>query len=216
MTINLMGDRDIEWGWVFARLPDARDAAAGGGRPRALDFGCGKSFCGLVAALRGYDVTCLDLDPPPRFHGHPHLHLLKGDLLTLQWPAASVDLVINCSTVEHVGLAGRYGVDRDDTDGDLRAMSTLHTLMRPGAAMLLTLPVGRDAVFPPMCRVYGEVRLPRLLDGFTLVEEAFWVKDAENRYVPGPRAAALAFEASAGDSDPMENRYALGCFVLRR
>jgi hypothetical protein len=88
--------------------------------------------------------------------------------------------------------------------------------MKPSAIMLLTVPVGQDAVFAPLCRVYGRERLPRLLAGFAMEREMFWVKDAENRWVQCDRETALSFEASAGSWDPLRNVYALGCFVLRK
>lgn len=208
---NLAGDRDIEWGFVFAHLPapPRPDAAA-------LDFGPGRSFVGLVLALRGYDVTSIDRQPHERPYLHPRLRHLTADLLEADLPAEHYDLVINCSTVEHVGLAGRYGIDTPRPDGDLQAMARLHTLMRPGATMLLTVPVGRDAVFQPMCRVYGPGRLPRLIERFDVVHQAYWVKDADNRWVHADPDEALAFEAHAGDPDPLRNCYALGGFVLRR
>lgn len=211
-AINLAGDRDIEWGWVFAHLPPGSPAPGSGGGA-ALDFGPGKSFVGLVLAMRGYDVTTIDMEDRDRPFSHPRLHHLVGDVLTADLPG-DLDLVVNCSTVEHVGLAGRYGVTTDDADGDLAAMARLRSLMKPAATMLLTVPVGRDAVFVPMCRVYGTQRLPRLLDGFAVQREGYWVKDSANRWIQTDRAAALDFPAHAGDPDPLRNCYGLAGFVL--
>jgi len=89
-------------------------------------------------------------------------------------------------------------------------------LMKPGGVMLLTIPVGQDAVFAPLTRVYGKERLPRLLDGYIVEKEAFWVKDQENCWVQADKETALSFQASAGSWDPLQNVYAIGCFVLRR
>jgi len=209
--VNLLGDRDVEWSWVAAQMP------AGPGE--ALDFGPGGSYpggsyLGLLAAQRGFNVTAVDLELVERPYRHPGLSFVQGDLLKLPLPSGRFDLVINCSTVEHVGLAGRYGVSEPLPDGDVRAMTLLRGLMKPGGIMLLTIPVGRDGVFAPLCRVYGRERLPRLLGAFLVKGEAFWVKNQENRWLPSDRETALAFEASAGSWDPLRNVYALGCFVL--
>lgn len=205
---NLLGDRDIEWSWVGAQVPD---------RPgTALDFGNGGSFLGLMAAQKGYTVTAVDLGSVQWPYLHPHLHFVQGDILDLPLPTAHFDLVINCSTVEHVGLVGRYEVAESRPDGDLEAMDHLRNLMATDGIMLLTIPVGQDAVFPPMCRVYGKARLPRLLAGFAVKREVFWVKDDQNRWVICERDAALGFAASAGSWDPMQNTTALGCFVLKK
>jgi hypothetical protein len=88
--------------------------------------------------------------------------------------------------------------------------------MKPGGVLLLTVPVGRDAVFAPLCRVYGAQRLPRLLEGYRVEKEVFWVKDSRNRWLLADKEKALKFKASAGSWDPLQNVYALGCFVLRK
>ena len=206
--VNLLGDRDIEWSWIASQMPS--------GPGEALDFGPGGSHLALIAAQRGFNVTAVDLEPVRWPYVHPRLRFIQGDIPKLSLPKEHFDLVINCSTIEHVGLGGRYGVTENRPDGDLEAMARLRDLMKPGGIMLLTIPMGQDAVFAPICRVYGKERLPRLLDGYAVEKEVFRVKDEENRWVPCDRETALNFEASAGSWDPLQNVYALGCFVLRR
>jgi len=203
--LNLWGDRDIEWSWIEARIPP--------GPGKALDFGCGGSHLGLVTAERGYDVLAIDLGEIQWPYVHSKLRFRRCDLMDLD--EKGFELVLNCSTVEHVGLAGRYGVEQDQPDGDIEAMRKLRHVMKPGGTMLLTIPVGQDRVFPPMCRVYGKERLPRLTDGFEVVEEKYWKKDDANRWVKCSRQEALEFECSMGSPDPLQNICALGGFVLK-
>jgi len=205
---NLVGDRDIEWSWVCSQMPSGPGAA--------LDFGPGGSHSPLIAAQRGFNVTAVDLEPVRWPYVHLRLRLVQGDILKLTLPEGHFDLVINCSTVEHVGLAGRYGVTENRPDGDLEAMARIRELMKPRGVMLLTIPVGRDGIFAPLSRVYGALRLPRLLEGYVVEKEVYWAKDSQNRWVMCDKERALNFEASAGSWDPLCNVYALGCFVLRR
>ncbi len=207
-TPNLLGDRDIEWSWVAAQMPH--------GPGEALDFGSGSGHLALLAAQRGFDVTAIDLETVEPPYVHPRLRFLRGDILKLPLAPGRFDLVINCSTVEHVGLVGRYGMSEEQPDGDLDAMARLKRLLKVGGTMLLTIPVGRDALFAPLCRVYGDQRLPRLLEGYAVEREAYWVKDTENRWVLSDRPTALNFKCSAGSWNALRNVYALGCFVLRR
>ncbi len=208
LPVNLLGDRDIEWSWISAHMPP--------GPGSALDVGPGTSCLALMAAQRGFVVTAVDLQSASWPYVHPRLRFTQGDVLTLAFPSGQFDLVINCSTIEHVGLAGRYGVTHDRPDGDLQAMRRLADTMRPGGIMLLTVPVGRDAVFPPYCRVYGSARLPHLLEGYLVETETFWVKDQQNRWQPSDRQSALSFEAVAASAEPLSTVYALGCFALRK
>ena len=198
---NLEGDRDIEYSWVAANMAQ--------GPGRVLDFGCGTSWMGLLAARRGFDVTAVDLEQISWAYEHSALRFARADVTELALPPDSLDLIINCSSVEHVGLQGRYGVSNGHADGDLEVMALLRTLLKPGREMLLTIPVGRDRVFAPKHRIYGEERLPRLLDGWEVVKSEYWGKDGSNRWSASDEGAALARE-------PLDHYYGLGLFVVRR
>jgi hypothetical protein len=206
--VNLLGDRDIEWSWVLAEMPS--------GPGVLLDFGVGGSNLALVAAQKGFNVTAIDLEPVCWAFFHPNLRFIQGDILEISFPEDHFDVIINCSTIEHVGLAGRYGIEVGLSDGDLIAMDTLKKFMKPDGLMLLTIPVGQDGVFPPYCRVYGQQRLPELLKGFVVEKEIYWIKDNENRWVMCDRHSALGFKPSVIGSNPLKTAYALGCFMLKR
>ncbi|MDZ4065205.1 MAG: DUF268 domain-containing protein [Coriobacteriia bacterium] len=200
-VLDLTGDRGIEWTWVRERI--------GNGPGRALDFGPAGSDLGFLAAEAGFRVLALDMAWTAPAQEHADLEFMNGDLLEMQLPAEAYDLVINCSTVEHVGLAGRYGVTEPSADGDLEAMRKLQGAMKPGGRMILTIPVGRDEVYEPLHRVYGVRRLPDLLDGFDVEEEGFWVKNALNEWVRTDKITALNFPTQ-------KMLYGLGCMVLTR
>ena len=201
-TLNdLTGDRDIEWSWIGSSIPS--------GPGEALDFGAGKSWLALLAARRGFNVVSVDLVSAEKPYIHPRLKSIKGDILKLTFPQNSFSLVINCSSVEHVGLSGRYGIMKNQMDGDLDAMSHLRSLMTPGGIMLLTIPVGQDMVFRPLHRVYGPERLPKLLKGYTVLREEYWLKDASNKWT-------LVDQENALKTQPHERLYGLGCFTLEK
>jgi hypothetical protein len=173
-----------------------------------LDFGPGNSHTGLIAAFRGARVLSIDLGKVVQTYAHPDLVIRQGDLLTHDFVDDRFDVVINCSTVEHVGLPGRYG-SPDIPDGDLRAMHRLRELMRgPDARMIMTIPVGQDGVFAPAHRIYGEQRFPRLIAEYSLVREVYYAKFRGDRlWKETPREMAFAVEGS-------RSFYALGLFVL--
>jgi SAM-dependent methyltransferase len=207
MTRNILGDRAIEWNFVIEYLP------AGPGL--CLDFGSGGSQIATHAVERGMDVIAVDLDATD-WHDQPGVTFVHADLFALDWLPGGFDVIINCSTIEHVGIPGRYGVTEFQPIADLNAMAVLRRLLKPGGVMLLTIPLGHDALFAPLCRVYGASRLPRLLAGFEVDVERYYVKDAGNRWAACPRETALDEAASVESWDPAGNLYALGCFVLRK
>ena len=198
---NLGGDRDVEYSWVAANMSE--------GPGKVLDFGCGKSWMALLAAMKGFDVTAIDLERISWWYEHPHLSFVQGDLAKLSLAPASFDLIVNCSSIEHVGLKGRYGLSEASPDGDFEAMSLLLDVLKPSREMLLTIPVAKDQVFLPRHRVYGEERLPRLLKGWEVVKSEYWGKDENNRWSACEERVAL-------NREPLDHYYGLGLFVLRR
>jgi len=198
--LDLTGDRDVEWAWVAGTLPKKPG--------RVLDLGPATASTPMMAALRGGDVLALDLDPPPVPFAHANLRYLKGDIVNGGLPPGQFDTIINCSTTEHIGLAGRYG-SADMPDGDVVAMTLLRERMADAQSrMIFTIPVGRDMIAAPYHRIYGHERLPRVLARYEVAREAYYAKvGAKNVWQPVSRDVALAVQGS-------ESFYALGLFVL--
>jgi SAM-dependent methyltransferase len=169
-----------------------------------------------MAAQKGFKVTAVDLENVEWPFVHPNLVFQQGDMLLMTFPSEYFDLILNCSSVEHVGLAGRYSVSEANEDGDLKVMNRLRDMLKFSGRMLLTVPIGIDSVFAPLARIYGKKRLPKLLDGYDIEEECYWIKDEHNRWILCDKNHALSFPASAGSWDHTRNIYALGCFSLKR
>lgn len=206
--LDLSGDRDIEWSFIAARIPKGPGAA--------LDFGCYSGNLCVLAAQHGFQVLGIDLETHQFPYHHPNVEFRCGDLIHMELPTEKFDLILNCSTIEHVGLPGRYGVTSEQGDGDLRAMRKLLSLMKSSGRMLLTLPCGQDATFIPWHRVYGHERLPRLLEGYEIEEQRFWMKEPDNRWKECDPEKALSFAPTGHSTVAVYCSYALGCFVLRK
>ena len=180
---TLLGDRELEWAWCIGQLPESPGLV--------LDFGAGNGILSAGAAFRGHRVLAIDLEPCAFHFEVDGIEFRQGDVNELELEAESFDYIVNCSTTEHVGLPDRYSGSRDDPDADLRAMERMSRLLKPGAGMALTIPVGQDAVFSPLHRVYGPDRLPRLLAPFEIVAERYWAKPDGRRWREVDRQTAL-------------------------
>jgi SAM-dependent methyltransferase len=197
--LTLAGDRDVEWAWALSQLREEPGDV--------LDFGAGHGLLSLGAAFRGHRVVAVDLEEQSFQFTHDRIEYRRGDLNKLDIGTSSFDQILNCSTIEHVGLQGRYGA-ADDPNGDLRAMEKMASALRPAGTMVLTLPVGSDDVFAPYHRVYGATRLPALLAPFNILREEFRAKRASRKWEPVERGVALTTRGSAA-------YYAIGLLVLR-
>jgi 2-polyprenyl-3-methyl-5-hydroxy-6-metoxy-1,4-benzoquinol methylase len=198
---TLVGDRWIEWSFCLARLVD--------GPGTTLDFGADVGFLSLAAAQRGHDVVALDRMPPALEYRHPRVIPVQGDILDRPLEGRRFDQIINCSSVEHVGLAGRYG-SLEEPNGDLEAMAIMRELLNADGRMIMTVPVGRDLVCAPLHRIYGHERLPRLLEGYAVQEAHYWLRE------PAASAWTQVDKEDALQTRGSEWFYALGLMVLGR
>lgn len=77
----------------------------------------------------------------------------SADLLYLPFKNNSVESVSCMHVVEHLGL-GRYG-DPLDSEADLKAMSELARVLKPGGSLLFVVPIGKPRLQFNAHRIYS-------------------------------------------------------------
>jgi hypothetical protein len=200
-TYTLKGDRHYEYLFAGQHIPHCN--------AWALDIGPGpRAKLAHAAIKRGWSVVGVDLGNVG--YRHDRFVFVRGDFGNLDL-GRTFDLVLNVSSTEHFGLPGRYGILVLDETADLLAMANVKTLMNPGAQMILTVPVGVDARLPPYHRVYGEQRLPELLDGYKIIHDAYYAKfGGKDAFQETSQDVALGVKPTLVP----KHYYAIGCFVL--
>ena len=127
-------ERLIEIPWVLARYA---------GEPRVVDVGYANAapayLEALVAAAPGEVVG---VDPVETVV--PGVRSVAADLRDLPFEAASVDVLLCVSTIEHVGRDNRvYGSQEEhDETGILTALREIRRVLAPEGRALLTVPTG--------------------------------------------------------------------------
>src|SRR6266853_4303734 len=192
--VDIHGERNVEWSFLSAEMPS--------GPGEALEFGCEQGYMSLVAAQKGFHVIANDLRQQEFYWRHPDVEFIEGDFLKLALRDDSFDLAINCSSVEHVGIAGRYGIEVNQNDGDIEVMRRLANVLKPGGLLLMTAPCGQDTVMAPWCRVYGAQRLPALFELFDVKKEEYWTKNTQNQWIPCTRQEALDWPPRNDPANP--------------
>ncbi|CAI5465287.1 unnamed protein product [Closterium sp. Yama58-4] len=109
-------------------------------------------------------ITTVDFNKP--VSSHPKLRVMAVD--ELEGTDEVFDVAVSFSSLEHDGL-GRYG-DPINPFGDLQRMHKIKGLLKPAGMLFLGLPVGNDTLVYNSHRVYGPIRMPLLLSGWTLLD----------------------------------------------
>ena len=192
-------ERVAEYGFALRQLTS--------GSGRLMDIGSSDSLFPYLLADKGFNVTCLD--PIAKPSNDPRIEIMEGDIRKTSLSEGQFDVITCISTLEHIGLPGRYGITEADPDGERNAMKEMHRLLKPGGRLILTVPFGQYAMLP-LNRVYSQVRIMELKGPLRCTTEEYYCIDREGSYLP-----ATAQEASESDLR-LDGYYALGCFVFER
>jgi len=193
-------DRYVEYPFIVRNLPKPP--------ARILDVGSAGSYFPLLLSGFGYQVVGLDVREYAITNrlSFPNFKFSKGDIRKCDIADNSFDAVISTSTVEHIGLSGRYGMD-EDVDGDCKALAQMQRIVRPGGVVIITVPFGMAKIIRPDCRVYDFAWLRRIEAGLKLSEEAYYLQDDAGDWYECSRAEAESLDAR-------NDLYAICCHKL--
>jgi SAM-dependent methyltransferase len=100
--------------------------------------------------------------------------VIRGNVLTHDFPAASFDAVVCVSSIEHIGL-GHYDADPLDPDGDRHAAERAVRWLKPGGYFYADVPYGLTySVEGTSHRVYDDAALRSRLLVPGLIERRRW------------------------------------------
>jgi len=99
------------------------------------------------------------------------------------------DCVFSFSSIEHDGL-GRYG-DPIEPNADLKSMSNIASKLSNNGLLYLGVPIGFDRLEYNAHRIYGPVRWPLLINGFSEIDsfsaidrQSFFKEDRSHTFQP--------------------------------
>ena len=197
-----VGERTIEYLWVLKRIGDYKGK-------RILDVGSKVGLPITDIMIEENQVVGLDLNIG--FDDkHENLSLIKGDIRKTNFGDNYFDCVVIVSTLEHVGIAGRYGITEMDDCGDFKAMKEIYRILKNEGTVIGTVPFGTGRSLP-LNRLYNIQRLREVFSDFDVLEITFF-RFYEKYNLWREVEEAVAFENN-WDQDPW---YSLACFYLKK
>lgn len=121
---------------------------------------------------------------------------------------SSYDVIILSSTIEHIGLKGRY-TSSSIRDGDITALKRVKELLTPRGILILIIPYGVEKVIMRLHRVYNKRSdmLRWAFGNFEVVAEEYYKNNSQNIWI-------RCTESEAAKVAPSADNYALGLFVF--
>lgn len=195
-------DRYIECPFVINNLPKPP--------ARVLDVGCSGSFFPLLLASFGYDTYGIDV------RNYPILNKLKfknftfinEDIRNTSFPDGYFDGITVISTLEHIGISGRYGMD-EDFKGDIKAIKEMKRILKTNGVINITIPYGRYKIIKPYMKVYDELRVKELIQDFKVEKEEYYLLDDLDSWIRCSKEDAFLV-------DVKPDRYPLVLLSLRK
>ena len=154
-------DRFIEYPWLLENI----DITSG----RLLDIGSTIGDQLYDTLPKTVEINCLNLNS--KKFKNKQIKFKQGDIRKADYPDNYFDLIACVSTLEHIGVAGRYGSD-DQPEGDLRAMGEIKRILKPGGILLATVPYG-DKDILPINKLYNKTRIDDLFSGLGIISQEF-------------------------------------------
>lgn len=155
-------DRYTEYPFVLSHIPPPP--------AKILDVGCSGSMFPLILKALGYETHGIDI----RNYFPLHKFFFKrGDICLAPYENETFDVITAVSSIEHIGLGGRYGAE-EVLEGDLKALCEIHRILKKGKFFICTLPFGEDLRIEKDHKIYNRKRLDFLFENWEM-----WHMDVE-------------------------------------
>ena len=160
---------------------------------RVLDIGCAArlNFLPPCLASLGWEVYGIDLREFKFKFKWPNFHLICEDITkTTSFSNDFFDHVCAVSTLENIGMGGRYGVNKDDPQADVKTVNEVGRILKKDGTFLVTVSYGKRSITRHMHRIYDRVGLHELFQNWKIRDEIYYVRSKEGYWENVPEKVA--------------------------
>jgi len=198
-------ERFLEYFYAASMIKTVREDS------RILDVGCGGSIFTFI--LAGFFPNLVGIDTRDLSNDHLPYNFKVEDVTKLSFVNEYFNVITCISTLEHIGLEGRYG-SREDLQGDQKAMNEMYRVLKPKGKLILTVPYGKNfKVVRPLHRIYDDKKINSLIVRlFRVIDKKYGICEKEQKYRIVCRKEAL--NCSIGGYS--KNKYRLLLLTLEK
>lgn len=164
-------DRYVEYNFVARNLPPLGSTI--------LDVGCSGSYFPLILAGLGYRVQGIDIRPY-NFKADNFEFMIMDISKSKLTP---FDCITCISTLEHIGIGGRYGV-KTNKSADAKAVQNIMSMTNKA---IFTMPFGKSKTIEPYTRIYNKDDLWYLFGGYGKTTMEFYRHEDWTQMEPAER-----------------------------
>jgi len=154
-------DRYIEYPWMMENISVKQG--------RLLDVG--STACEMLFSLLPSSVEIHGINLNDKIVKNQNIKFFVADIRKTCFQDNYFDCITCISTLEHIGVSGRYGSD-EDKQGDVKAIKEMKRILKPGGELLITVPYGKNDILP-INKLYNKKRLNILLNNFCVIKQTF-------------------------------------------
>lgn len=184
--------RSIEYSFAIGRI------GAEGGK-RVLDLGCTSKVNSLSPTLAELGFEVFGMDVREFKFEHKNFNFRIGDARALPFPDNFFDHVCAISTLECIGVSGRYDISKDDPEGDAKALREIARVLRPHGSLLLTTIYGPSACIKGGHRIYNKSALQDLFANWVVKEANYYILNEGGCWVAVSEEIASQAEEFQGE-----------------
>ena len=158
---SVLDGRTIEYGFVISRL--ARLPVG-----KLLDVGCVARVNPVVSTMCELGWKVYGIDIRDYKYTHPNFKFIRGDITEQLLRDDFFDAIIAISTLEHIGIKGRYGIKKGEEGKDLFTVGEIRKYLKPGGTLIITLPYNEASKTTKLGRIYTPSMVDRLVKNWVI------------------------------------------------
>jgi hypothetical protein len=156
-NVAVPDDRMIEYSYAISNV--IKNCPSGS---KILDVGCVARINVVPQTLCELDFKVTGIDVRNFLYKHPNFDFIQGSMKDYDFGAVKFDAVTLISSLEHIGIKGRYGISNNDDDADFNTIAKSMSILKKSGIVILTVPFSTKSQRYGIHRLYDKETLTKL------------------------------------------------------